>query len=312
MTFRKYTSIDNFKNYYKDRLDSIQYHEKLIDEAVFLYKWKLHGTNGCIYIDSEGNFHGQKRTSFVTEHDNNSGFYQFVKEVERYCSPIHNYLKNTYIYGEFCGKGIQSGVAACQTDFKYFAVFEAFKDDKWIDVSKVEKYLKHDKIKFIHFEPEMIKVNFADIESVREFHKKCIDIVKVMETLDPWVEKTFGIKGPGEGAIFTDLITKSKFKEKIEKFTEVKTISRKEKIDLGPVKSFVHSVLTEHRLEKAYDVFSERKTIRELGLFLKYIGQDIQNECRAELSESGLDWKPVSTEISNQAKSFYFKKINLI
>jgi len=139
---------------------------------------------------------------------------------------------------------------------------------------------------------------------------------------DPWVLATFGVKGNGEGLVFfptnmnsvngtllKDLFPDFAFKAKGVKHRTVateKAASVKPAAAAG-VAPFVAMVLTNARLAQGLQTvggFDKKKT----GQFVKWTCDDVQKECKNELSESGLTWKEVSGAITKAAQKWWMEQ----
>lgn len=253
------------------------------------------------------------------------------------------------IFGEWCGKGIMKGVAISEIDTKVFCVFaiqigDSKDEDEnaWVitEPSQIEALVPiHPEIKVIPFlsfifgdhEGDPVVSDFISID----FGNPMDQIVGLMNTLvedveacDPFVKAEFGIEGLGEGIVFFPMIDGTPFikrhffsnlifKAKGEKHSAViraKSIS----IDPEVVKniiSFVNVFVTETRLEQAAREINRGELnfdMKLIGPFLGWIGKDIKRESKDELEASELEWKQVSKEIINKARSWYLEKIKEI
>ena len=77
---------------------------------------------------------------------------------------------------------------------------------------------------------------------------------------------------------------------------------------VNSVKEFVDTVLTESRLQQAWNELNQ-PTIKELGLFLKWINNDIVKEESDTLEASNLTIKDASSDLPKQAKQWFLAKI---
>lgn len=79
---------------------------------------KLHGTNGAIfYSRNPEHIAIGSRNRWLTETEDNHGFYKFVHENLDALKPC---LKEGYNYGEFIGKGIGNGEGLTEKNFAFF------------------------------------------------------------------------------------------------------------------------------------------------------------------------------------------------
>ena len=117
LPFIKWTSIELLHNV-KRELDARNQAFKITYRA----KVKLHGTNAGVQITPRGEVAAQKRTEIITSEADNAGFAAWVEKNVNYFSQLKGDSHIT-IFGEWCGSGIQRGVAISQLERKVFAVF---------------------------------------------------------------------------------------------------------------------------------------------------------------------------------------------
>lgn len=77
---------------------------------------KIDGTNACIAIDSEGNFHVQSRSRIITPEADNFGFARWAYEHKDELM----LLGHGYHYGEWWGAGIQRRYGLTEKRFSLF------------------------------------------------------------------------------------------------------------------------------------------------------------------------------------------------
>jgi hypothetical protein len=163
------------------------------------------------------------------------------------------------------------------------------------------------------------------------------DWVAAVETNDPWVENTFGVKGTGEGLVFYptsqphlgfDSFNNLVFKAKGEKHKNIKTASAAQVNPeaVAGIEAFVELVLTPARLEQgARAIVGEHKHEESLnclfcqntdlqfdmkltGKFVNWCLADVQKETTDELEASNLDWKQVQKPLTDKARSWYLEQ----
>lgn len=318
-----WTEIESFHNI---RKFIKVYPENLGENKVVTYrsKVKLHGTNAGIQCHKDGQVLPQSRTTLLTATADNAGFAKWVIE-----NQSHWQLNNDLIiFGEWCGPGIQKGVAISSITKKVFAVFAA-------------KSLTDNDLLIV--EPDALQLLVKGIPDtyVLPWHKDSIDIdwlasdeelsvktslinnlVMDIEANDPWVEETFGVKGTGEGLVFYPRsighlgninFNNLCFKAKGEKHKNIKTAAPAQ---VNPevassINQFVDMVLTEARLMQGAKAVAEDGSFSNklIGKFISWITSDVQKETQDELSASNLDWKSVQKPISDKARTWYLTKI---
>jgi len=299
-------------------------------------KVKLHGTNAGVQILPDGEVLAQGRNRVLAPGDGNFGFYDWVKSKEDYFRSLGNKQpigKHMVIYGEWCGKGVQRGAAISQVDQKLFAVFAiqqmCGEDEPLLtaDPEVIEEYLdcgSHDEPFVLPWYTPEIEIDYGDRDRL-QFKAEIINaFVAAVEAKDPWVSKTFGVDGVGEGLVLypnhtgwiprchvTNLI----FKAKGEKH---KVVKQKKPVQIDPEKAasaqeFVDMVLPDPRLEQGLqEVCGGIADMKNTGQFLKWIGQDVKKECQDELEASSLEWKDVSKMLSNRARDWFKGKAETI
>jgi len=302
-------------------------------------KVKLHGTNAAVQVHVDGTVTAQSRTNNITPENDNAGFARWVKANEDAWrktvavptlwddKPDH-YL-SVVIYGEWIGPGIQKGVAVSEIPKKSFAVFAM----RFLD--KEGNPMDH-----LMVEPERLALygiqNVPDTY-ILPWYEKSIDInwrqtdeeltkntaeinewVLAIEANDPWVEKTFGVKGTGEGLVFYpvskphsgfEMFQNLCFKAKGEKH---KNIATAKPAQVNPetaasIEAFVDLVLTPARLEQGATAVGG-KDMKLTGKFVSWCLADVQKETTDELEASQLTWKDVQKPLSDRARTWYLEE----
>jgi len=295
---------------------------------------KLHGTNAAIVFDQFGNLYTQSREKVLTSKEDNSGFCAFVNQLipQNFLRIISGNLLNEAIdnslpiimFGEWCGKGIQGGVAISQLD-KMFVIFAVKIGDRWCDFDEIKNFESaSDRIFNISRAPEYrYFVNFASI--TENILNDLSEMTESVEKECPFA-KTFDISGVGEGIVWTAICnahTKDfcrsengnpwMFKTKGEKH---KNIKETKLVQLAPdiisgLDELVVSVVTEQRLEQGIDLLNSNGmdiSKKSIGHFLKWVQEDINRENKDILVASGLDIKLINTAIQKATKDWFMIK----
>lgn len=338
MSFNKWTSIEGFHNVRK----AVNKYDLHTGSITYRGKIKLHGTNAGIVIKPNGDVFAQSRSSIIGTGNDNAGFAAWVESTKDIWSEACARPQFT-IYGEWCGKGIQKGVAITQIDSKQFAIFsiqigdcdEDGNAEMIIDPTEIDNFLFARFIELpynAHILPwygDEISVDYANTSSLEIAAGRMNEAVEVVEACDPWVKEVFHIEGTGEGIVYYPIsfethgiINRQKlstfmFKAKGEKHKVVKT---KRAVEIDPVvvasvDEFVALVVTDARLEQGAMEVNRGKlefTPKLIGPFIGWFSKDVSKECADELEESGLEWKQVSKAVSNTARDWYLKKIEEI
>ena len=257
----KFPSIEQFRTVIRQVRTQAQYAGKdengdpIIDLSLpiptlkFRGTIKLHGTNaGVVYDVATDSFTYQSRERVLSLTQDNAGFMlaqmknelyfrDFVAQVTNEILPGRDIAK-VALFGEWCGKGIQKGVAISELPrmFVIFACKVVFGDgtDRWIPIDEIDMIYPKDiqdavRIYNIDFFPSFtIDIDFNHPELAQN---KMIEITNEVEQCCP-VGADFGVKGIGEGVVWTCITpgwegSRTWFKVKGEKHSvsKVKTLA---------------------------------------------------------------------------------------
>jgi hypothetical protein len=289
---------------------------------------KLHGTNAAI-CEKGGEIWFQSRTNIISPLKDNAGFatkfsndkaltllLEFFADIRAHSDVEPE--STLALYGEWCGKGIQKGVAINQLD-KRFVIF-GFKE-KFADETKPSRWMEIDSLwrdgeypipifNILDYPTYEVEV---DLNNPQIAQATLVKLTDEVEAECPFAAK-HGVSGIGEGIVWTgyyngDLI---RFKTKGEKHSVSKA---KEKIPIAPeklasIEEFVTYAVTESRLEQAYQTLGDTPTVKQTGAFIGWISKDISQEEVDVLSESDLTMKEVGGAISGVARKWFFEKLN--
>jgi len=291
---------------------------------------KLHGTNSGVAMDKDDNIWYLGRNHNVTVEKDNAGFAFFAESHKDKLRQIlqdireKNNIKNEIVilYGEWCGKGIQKGVAINELP-KMFVIF-AVKIVDPEDNTK-NKYLTRDK--YIQYEsPENSIFNIhsfpsfdidIDFNNPTEAQNNLIELTEAIEKECP-IGKAFGVSGIGEGIVWEGHYKGGRyiFKVKGEKHSssKVKKLAHVDTEKVNSIKEFVEYAVTENRLNQAIEqVFitnSIEPSRKGTGDFLRWIVQDIYKEEMDTMVTNNLEPKDVNGAVSNKARNWFFNKLD--
>ena len=304
-------------------------------------KVKLDGTNGGVQLLGDGRVLAQSRSRLITTQDDNLGFAAWVDENRVYFQRLDTGGEHVIIYGEWCGQGIQKRTSISKIDRKVFAVFALqFGDHNQalakleIEPERIRAFLpEHPDVHVLPWYGPAVTLDYGDREALEQAVVTINQMVADVEACDPWVADAFGVQGLGEGLVmypqrgadssenpeksqdsrvFREAYVGLMFKAKGEKHQVVK---QKKPAQLGAevaadVAQFVELFVTPQRLEQAVaEGCGGVYAMQQMGVFMKWIGQDIKKESEAELEASGLEWKHVSKEVMNAARKWYKEAI---
>lgn len=306
----KYHSIEQFRNCIKEVRGL--WKDQPLPTLTFTGSVKLHGTNAGVELPE---VIPQSRNQVLTKNNDSYGFYTFVNERKELFQQIYDSLGldlPVVIYGEWAGKGIQTNVAISKLD-RAFYIFGI----KVITGKDTHYWLKDYDINY----PNESIINVKAIQDYEitidfnypELSQNTLQEYTLQVEKECPVAKFFGVSGIGEGIVW-EHITKDgqmlSFKVKGEKHSssKVKVLANVDVEKVNSVKEFVDTVLTESRLQQAWNEL-QNPSIKDLGSFLKWINNDIVKEESDTLGASNLTIKGVGSTISKQAKQWYMNKI---
>ena len=324
MTFRKFSSIEQFSNVVKDVRQYAKKTQTPLPVVNFKGTTKLHGTNGCIaFIGDKIQF--QSRERILSYESDNAGFCfwglqneQNLLELRKHMGNEYNLdpKTNVYIYGEWCCGSIQKGVALNQIPEKKFAIFDIVsvtEDKEW---EEDPAFINWDEFISNMFVAENIiswemQIDFNEPHLAQN---KLLELTLEVEECCP-VGRYFGVTGTGEGIVWTGFIDgrKLRFKTKGEKHSasKVKTVRELTAAEIASkenAKEFVDYACSENRLRQGIDKLNEMGLpvdIKSMGPYLKWIGNDILTECKDVIIESKIERKDVMPAIADKARNWF-------
>lgn len=313
---------------------------KLLEKPIsFKGKVKLHGSNAGVAL-APGKIRAQSRTQFIDQ----SGFGRIVfgKNQSYWTSLVQPGVPERFtVFGEYCGLGVQSGVALARLSSVIFTVFGIdFGGRLMIEPEAITNFLtKSGTVKlpedvFVlpwhegQFEIDLSKDTPEHMEALQKVLDTIEDEVLKIDAKDPWVEAVFGVQGPGEGLVLypvslqeahadvtisptlsRDLFGKVAFKAKGEKHRVVKAAKS---VTVNPEQAasadaYAKLMCPTARLEQGGSVVGyDMARIKD---FIAWMVADVKKEGQAELDASGLDWKAVTQPITKHCSAWYVKEV---
>jgi len=319
---------------------------KVKPEIIYKGKIKLHGNNGGVSIkeDADGSFvvQAQSRNRVLSVTDDLGGFAKWATQhqeafihVRRELKKAFPDTKQTMVFGEWCGMGIQSNVALCGIKKKIFAVFSIMIDGGIIfDPTLIASFFPATLPENLHIIPwmiseecgEQIVLNYDDVAQLESQLPQINTLVRRIDTLDPWVREIFQVDGPGEGVVWYPVslvqdkwltnedFSRLAFKTKGEKHAVVKQAKPaqiKPEVSAG-VPEFVDMFVTQGRGEQGIGkVCGDGKpTKAHTGQFCKWMTDDVKKESATELEASNLTWKQVEKEVGAAARKWFLEFVD--
>jgi len=284
-------------------------------------KVKLHGTNCAVQIRG-GGVVAQSRTALLSPDADYKGFAAWVAAQRDYFARLPSGL---IVFGEWCGPGVEKGMAISQARTKMFAVFAVRRDDGSIihDPDQIRALLPAanapEHLHVLPWEGPPITIAFGDRAALEGVASDLNTRVAAVEREDPWAKSALGISGLGEGLVFypvsvdgappaTERFEQLMFKAKGEKH---RTAGTKTAVQVDPsvvasVAEFVALMVTDARLRQglseACGGARDPKTTRQ---FLEWVAANVRKESSAELTASGLSWNDVDKAVQARAREWF-------
>jgi hypothetical protein len=297
---------------------------------------KLHGTNAGIVFRNGKDVEFQSRERILTETADNAGFYKWGQTVVDKFDVLVNTVVDRYhlmidpgdpidtvvIFGEWCGQGVQAGVAISQLP-KMFVIFGIKVNDKWMNVRQFNGTFLPPNVFFItQFPTWYVEIPFGDPVALAETVNKLGELTQAVEDECP-VGSAMGVKGIGEGIVWKPLEVFDEwndsrfwFKVKGDKHS-VSKVKKLASVDVEAVKAvseFVDYAVTEARLEQGLNNLINEQLkpfeMKSLGDFIRWVVNDVKKEEGDVINENNLDEKKINPAISNVARQWYIKRFN--
>jgi len=289
---------------------------------------KLHGTNaGVSYEHATGEFWAQSRKNTITPEKDNAGFSFFVESHKDVFLEMFKSLPCdgiTTIYGEWCGKGVQSTVAITELD-KFFVIIgvkesplEPSEDEVaiWLPDDKTQPLSSNDDRVFniLDFPTFSIDIDFKNPELSTN---RMVEITAAVEAECP-VAKQLGVSGIGEGVVWKSDVNGERyiFKVKGDEHagkSKVKTLKPVDNERLQRINDIAEQVTPVWRLEQAiqetFDTNNGGDIDRKgLGDFLRWVVKDVLKEEIDVISDAGFEPKDVNKKISEVCRTWFFER----
>jgi RNA ligase len=318
----KFGSIEQFRNVIKEvrlhhdyqgknDLDEPTY-QHLTDYPVIKFHGtvKMHGTNSGIVLYKDGRIEFQSRERVLSLQSDN---YQFCLQMSgKNLQPLFENIEfeeHIAIFGEWCGSGVQQGVALSQVP-RMFVIFAYQVDGKWLDLGRsLPDQGIHNVLDFPTWEMDI------DFEQPEMAQNRLGELTIVVEEECP-VGKYFGVSGVGEGIVWSADYNGHRYQFKVKgtlhSSTKVRTLASVDIDSIQAASEFVDSVLTESRLNQGLEFLkSEGKPANQVstGDFLRFVVGDVIKEETDTIVANQLDPKKINSEVSKKARQWYFKNL---
>lgn len=302
---------------------------------------KLHGAHNDIVIHADNTIQLQSRNIASLGLDNDS--YNFAKtmlplqpEILMLKKRIHTRFneKNPgiviedehplIIAGEWIGPGVQKAVAINELPKKLLIIISISINGRWqpdedyADISHPDAGIHHVSRGgwFRHSIP------LGDVEEMKAALAALQPLADEVEKECPF-GKTFGIIGQGEGIVFKPTLgvlgENAKFWLKVKgplamggglRVQKLKKGVGMEQVELA--KAFADTVVTEPRLEQAWDFLREtgvERSKKGVVTFLRWLNGDIEVEEKREIETLGVDKGLLNKQVVSIGRVWYFKRV---
>lgn len=318
----KFPSIEQFRNVVRAaRMDSdyrgkddagsaIYQHDKPYPELFFLGTVKLHGTNAAIVKYKDRIEYQSRERVLDLQHDNHGFMLNMLsKDLTALFGEVR-FEEHCAFFGEWCGSGIQSGVAISGLP-KMFCIFALNVDGRWYETQQSDHSQQIYNVK--DFGLFGISVNFNNPE---EAQNTLIETTNQVEGECP-AGKFFGVNGVGEGVVWTakyrDEFYRFKVKGEKHSVSKVKTLASVDVEQVRNMEDFADQVITDSRLSQAVDwLVDNGKPLDQTstGDFLRWIYNDVVKEEQDTIVANQLDPKKLGSVLSKKAREWWFKRLD--
>lgn len=299
---------------------------------------KLHGTNcGAAFNLRTGEVYAQSKERILSLTADNFGFTAWLlADVQAQAiaqlneavqaaarAVVAQPLRACRVFGEWCGPQVNPKTAIGQLPHRWviFNALVTLEDgtELWLSSEALRAAWPGERaadsnIQFMADYPQWrIDIDFNDPEAILdELERLTLEV----EAECP-VAKALGLSGMGEGIVwmypgteYGRLWFKTKgLKHKGTKNARIVQIAPEV---LASMDAFTEAVLTDSRLEQGFELLrAQHGAVHEehIGLFLKWIGQDVLKEESDTLDASGLERKQVMGRINQRAKAWLMTRL---
>lgn len=295
---------------------------------------KLHGAHADWVVTSDDTVRVQSRNvlELSSTHDN-YGLFAFTSPLHTAILRLRNNIIGRYqqlnpeitfdcdfpviISGEWCGKGIQKGVALSKLE-RHFVIISIRVNGEWVDDKEYADV--HDEANGIYniSKAERYRLDY-DLDAPETSDITIQNWVNDIEKLCPYGASR-GIHGPGEGIVWkavNDINNPALwFKSKAMSHT----ISNSSKLPVAAVApenrqrtdNFAKAVVTDARLEQGWEYLKETGVTRNLaatGKFVAWITNDVVLEEEKEMVQKDIAKCKLKPAVKAIAKVWYKEKL---
>jgi hypothetical protein len=276
---------------------------------------KLHGTNSSIIKYADGRYVFQSRENELELTKDNARYMALMsaKPYQKMFDDIE-FEESCDIYGEWCGEGIQKGVAISQVS-KRFVIFAVKIDGVYQDVANYMHLANESEdiyhiLNYPHWYMD-IDFNYPEISQ-----NKLVDLTMAVEAECP-VGKAFGVSGTGEGIVWEHNENGQRYVFKVKgeahQNSKVKTLTTVNVEEVEGMRNFIDYAVTENRMEQGIGKLIENGIpieIKSTGEFIKWVYNDVVKEESDTIVANKIDVKKLGSAVSAKAKPFWMNYLN--
>lgn len=288
-------------------------------------KVKLHGANCAVQIAADG-LACQSRTTMLTPESDYKGFAAWVHDHRAYFTSLRPGL---VVFGEWCGPGVEKGMAISQVPTKLFVVFAVRDGERVVfDPDEIRALVPAagapDTLHVLPWDGDDVTIDYGSREQLDRIAAALSTRVAAVEHEDPWVMRTFGVSGLGEGLVFYPIEVNGQpplttpeglaglmFKAKGDKHRTAgaKTAVQVDATAAASVGEFVTLMVPDARLEQGLSSVCDGVVdMKQIGKFLAWVATDVRKESVAELEASNLTWPQVEKAVQAHARAWFLAR----
>jgi hypothetical protein len=319
---KKFSSIESFDAVYKKiRWQYETHHPGMpLPTMTFVGSVKLHGCNGGIHRDAKGAYSAQSRARVLSVGDDHYGMAAWLAEIPTW--ELDNLFGHfagqgeITLFGEWIGKGIQSGCAVNDLPTKQFVVISAFDHDteQYYSTPEFIQMPQHNMYNVLKAGKIFIEI---DMENPSGADEELTRVTLDVERQCPYGSQ-FDCDGIGEGLVWKWVgnlcDAELWFKTKGDKHSnrKQKTVAPIDHELVESVNACVDLFLGDVRLNQGIDYLKEMNhpmDMQSLGQYLKWVGSDCKKEEMSIIQANGFEWKDVSKAVTKKAKDFFIEQV---
>lgn len=319
----RYNDINQFRNLIKE----IQEHQDFAgkDEnkkPIFIHTCdypilsfegtvKLNGTNAAIVKYKNGEYKFQSRERELSLDFDNDNFMKEMsnKDYQKLFDKIQ-FNDYTVFFGEWCGKGIQKGMAINQLP-RMFVIFDINIDGQYQDIKDYSFIQDNENgiYNIMQFKTFNITIDFNNPDkSIDELTRYTKEVANECP-----VGKYFNVSGFGEGIVWKcyngEMIYVFKTKDEKHKVSKEKETVTIEPEVIESINNFINYAVTENRLKQGLDKLIEMGkaiSMESTGDYMKWVVNDILREEKDVIEKNNLNFKLLKQQLSKSVKTFFW------